>query len=125
MIAPWTWMGWPVHQRAYRLLPFEAFRNVVPFEIVPAWEAQEHRLHRGKLLHDVYTISIAPASIGRRKQRDQLQPERTRVGASQSKMVRSRGLHSRGSQADFIPLPLLVDRRDRGRCHRLTALVID
>src|SRR5258708_33878400 len=110
MIAPWTWMGWPVHQRAYRLLPFEAFRNVVPFEIVSAWEAQEHRLHRGKLLHGVYTISIAPASIGRRKQRDQLQPERTRGCARQSKMLRSRALHSPRRRAAFRRLPFLAPR---------------
>ena len=65
----------PVHQRSDHLLPIEARLNAIALQVVAAREAQEGRLHRSQLFHDVDAIAVGPALVGGWEERDHLQPE--------------------------------------------------
>ena len=48
----------------------------VAFQVVAAGQAQERRLHVRQLLHQVDAVAVGRLLIGRREQRDQVQPDR-------------------------------------------------
>jgi len=61
---------------AESFLPIEARRERAALEVVATRETQERRLHVGKELHDVGAVAIGAVVPGRRKERDEVQPNR-------------------------------------------------
>ena len=88
-------MGGPVDERTDGLLPVEALVDVVAFKVVAAGEAQELRMHRRHLLHQVDAEAVGAIVISGREKRDELHPERAGVTGGDHEVIRCRGLELR------------------------------
>ncbi len=84
-----------VDEWADGLLPIEAVGDVVAFKVVAAGEAQECRMHRGQLFHQVDAVAVHAIVIGGREEGDEVEPEGSGVADGEDQVIVRRGLQSR------------------------------
>src|SRR4051812_49049585 len=66
-------------ERAQRLLPLEAIRDLISLEVVAPGEAQELRLHVHQHLHEIGAKAVRLVLEGWWKQRNEAQPDLARA----------------------------------------------
>ncbi len=105
LVAPGAGVRRTVDERADGLLPLVALREVVAFQIVAAGQAEERRVHRGQLLHQVDAVAVRAVVVGRREQGSEREVESTGLCNRKHEVVVRAWLHvSRGKhRAVLLP----------------------
>src|ERR1700733_5658493 len=90
-----------VSKRADRLLPFEFTYIAAP------WKTQEIRMEIRQLLHQILPVSVWAVLPRGRKERNQIYPDRTRIGRRQYEVgARCWRDPGRRHQLHFVAAPL-------------------
>src|SRR5207237_5700464 len=108
---PWAHVCRTLLERPDCRLPVEAILVVRTFEVVPAGEAQETRLHRREQFHDVRAVAVRTVLIGGREERYQTEPDRSATACGDHEPVGSRRSELPGLQRRGVLSPLRSDAR--------------
>ena len=90
LVVPRAAVRGAVDEWAEGVLPVEALVDLVALKIVAAGQAQELRVHSRHQLHDVGAVAVLAVLVGRRKERDERDPELAGVTCGDEEMIGAR-----------------------------------